>query len=370
MKVILTGGCTGGHIYPALAIGDKFREKNPDNEVIYVAHQYGLETKIVPAAGYELKIVTAQWFDRSNPVRLIKTVAETLKGRSEAYKIMKQFKPDVVMSTGSFVSVPVVLAAAKAGVPVFIHEQNAFPGISNRLLSRYAKKVFLGFNGGHEYFKKQDKLMYSGNPVRKEFYGRDRAADRQKLEIPENDFVIMIFGGSLGSDAINEIGYSLAKEYSGKPGVTVLWGTGREYYDDVQKNLAENGLSDASNIRVSAYINDMPSVISASNLVISRSGALSVAETTMVGRAAIFVPSPNVTADHQYHNAKSVADEGGAIIVREDGNTSAIVMEAVKELEGDREKLAEMEEASAKLAPVNATELIYNEIMKELECNR
>lgn len=366
MKVILTGGCTGGHIYPALAIGDKFREKDPEADVIFVAHPHGLETTIVPAAGYELKLVTAQWFDRSNPIRLVKTVAETLKGRREAYKIMKSFKPDLVMSTGSFVSVPVVLAAKKAGVPVYIHEQNAFPGISNRLLAGYANKVFLGFNGGHEYFKEPEKLMYVGNPVRKDFYGRSREEDRRELGLADNQMVIMIFGGSLGSDTINDIGYELVKEYAGRDDITIIWGTGRGYNEEVMAELNARGLADAPNLRVSAYISNMPAILSASDLVISRSGALSVAEVTMSGRAAIFVPSPNVTADHQYYNAKAVADVGGAVIVREDENTAVRVAGIVEELERDRERIKEMEAASYSIAPVNATDLIYEEIVGTL----
>lgn len=366
MKIVLTGGCTGGHIYPALAIGDKFKEKDSNNEVIYIAHPWGLETKIVPAAGYELKLVTAQWIDRSNPIRIVKTIAGTLKGRREAYKIMKEYKPDLVVSTGSFVSVPVVLAAVKLGVPIYIHEQNAFPGISNRLLSRYARKVFLGFNGGHELFKEQDKLIYSGNPVRKDFYGRDAASDREKLGVELNDRVIMIFGGSLGSDAINKIGQALAEKYYNKDGVTVIWGTGRDYYDSVRESLNGKGIEEGSNIRVSPYINDMPAILSASDLAIARSGALSVAEITMTGCPAIFVPSPNVTADHQYHNAKAVADVGGAVIVREGDNTVTDVMNEINSLMDDPDKFASMKEASLSIAPVHATDLIYDEIMKDL----
>ncbi|MGN0673568.1 MAG: undecaprenyldiphospho-muramoylpentapeptide beta-N-acetylglucosaminyltransferase [Anaerovoracaceae bacterium] len=366
MKVVLTGGCTGGHIYPALAIGDRFRAESDSNEVIYIAHQYGLETKIVPAAGYDLKIVTAQWFDRSNPIRLVKTVLETLKGRREAYRIIRDFKPDVVVSTGSFVSVPVVLAAVKAGVPVYIHEQNAFPGISNRMLSRYARKVFLGFNGGHEYFKQKEKLIYAGNPVRKDFYDRSREEDRLALDIPEGDFVITVFGGSLGSKAMNDIGLELAREYAGVEKVTVIWGTGREYYDGVTEELKNIGIMDYPNLRVSPYIDNMPAVLSASSAVISRSGALSVAETTMIGRAAIFVPSPNVTADHQYHNAKAVADAGGAVIVREGKDTSDKVMCEVRKLYENSELVTEMEAASRSIAPEKATEIIFEEIMKDI----
>lgn len=366
MKIVLTGGCTGGHIYPALAIGDKFREKDSHNEIIYIAHPYGLETKIVPAAGYELKLVTAQWIDRSNPIRIVKTIAGTLKGRREAYKIMKEFKPDVVVSTGSFVSVPVVLAAKKLGVPIYIHEQNAFPGVSNRMFSRYARKVFLGFNGGHEFFKEQEKLIYSGNPVRKEFYGRDSASDRKELGINDNDRVIMLFGGSLGSDTINEIGAALSEKYYGVDGITVLWGTGRDYYESIREDLNNRGILDGSNVMVSAYINNMPAALSASDVVISRSGALSVAEITMTGCPAIFIPSPNVTADHQYHNAKAVADVGGAVIVRESENTTTEVIKEVTSLMNSSERIAEMKQASLKIAPVNATDLICEEIMRDL----
>ncbi|MBQ0004731.1 MAG: undecaprenyldiphospho-muramoylpentapeptide beta-N-acetylglucosaminyltransferase [Clostridiales bacterium] len=364
MRIVLTGGCTGGHIYPALAIGDKFREMQPDAEIIYIAHPYGLETSIVPKAGYDLKLVTAEWFDRSNPVRLAKTILHTARGRREAYRIMKDFKPDVVVSTGSFVSVPVVLAGAKYGADIYIQEQNAFPGLSNKLLSKYAKKIFLGFEAGRDQFKEKDKLVYSGNPVRSEFGGRDRAEDRRTLGIPEDDLVIMAFGGSLGSPCINEMGEEIIKRFGGRKGVTFIFGTGRGYYDTTMAKLKEAGLADYDNVKMSAYIDGMPRTLSASDIVISRSGALSVAEVTMSGRAAIFVPSPNVTADHQYFNAKAVADNGGAYIVRESDTSCAEVMEKLEELIENRDKLAEMGAASFALAPAKATEIIYNEIME------
>ena len=237
------------------------------------------------------------------------------------------------------------------------------------MLSRYARKVFLGFNGGHEHFKQKEKLMYVGNPVRKDFYDRSRDADRQSLGIPSDDFVITVFGGSLGSKAMNDIGFELAKEYAGKENVTVIWGTGREYYDGVSAELQSLGLIESPNLRVSPYIDNMPAVLSASSVVISRSGALSVAETTMIGRAAIFVPSPNVTADHQYHNAKAVADVGGAVIVREGEDTSDKVMCEVRRLYENRELLADMEVACHSIAPERATEIIYEEIMKDIGQN-
>ena len=363
MKIVLTGGCTGGHIYPALAIGDKFRAEDPDGEVIYIAKGEDLERQIIPAHGYELLEVDSTWFDRSNPIRLATTIRRTLNGRRDAIKLMKKFKPDAVISTGSFVSVPVVLAARRLGVPVYLHEQNGFPGVSNRMLARFADRVFLGFEAARGYFSDKDKVIYSGNPVRSEFTGRNRADDRKSLDIPTEDFVILVFGGSLGSETTNEVGEAIARTYAGKKGYTVIWGTGSMYYDELSEKFAAEGFA-PDNVRISAFINNMPELLSAADVTISRSGALSTAETTMEGRAAIFIPSPNVTADHQYYNAKAVADAGGAFIVRESGNTVSEVMNILKSLDADRDQLSQMEIASRSVAPVDAADIIVNTILE------
>jgi len=361
MRIVLTGGCTGGHIYPALAIGDKFRAEDPGCEIIYIAKGEELERQIIPAHGYTLHEVDSTWFDRSNPVRLATTVRRTLRGRRDAIKIMKKFRPDAVISTGSFVSVPVVLAAQKLRVPVYIHEQNGFPGVSNRLAAKKARRVFLGFESAREYFGDNDRVLYSGNPVRADFAGRDSRADRKALGIPEDDLVIMVFGGSLGSETTNQIGEAIAREYADREGYTVIWGTGKDYFEDISRRLKSEGFA-PSNVRISPYINDMPAQLSACDLTISRSGALSTAEVTMAGRAAIFVPSPNVTADHQYYNAKAVADAGGAVIVRENADTADKVLAEVRALDADRERLEAMKQASAKIAPTEATDIIYNTV--------
>ena len=365
MRIVLTGGVTGGHIYPALAIADKFRSEDPGTEFIYIGSGEPLERDIIPSHGYDLVTVESDWFDRSNPVKLAKTALKTLKGRGQAVKIMKDFRPDVVISTGSYVSVPVVLAAAKLGVPLYLHEQNGFPGVSNRLGARYAKTVFLGFESARQYFSNAGNIKYSGNPVRTDFSGRDRTEDRKALGIPENDLVIMVFGGSLGSETTNKVGETIAREYADKEGYTVIWGTGKVYYDSIKERLEKEGFS-PSNVRMSAFIKNMPEILSASDICVSRSGALSTAETTMAGRAAIFIPSPNVTADHQYYNAKAVADAGGAVIVREEEDTDVTagrVLGIVKELDMDRPEIKRMEKASMAVAPVGATQIIFDEIM-------
>ena len=361
MRIVLTGGCTGGHIYPALAIGDKFREEDPDCEIIYIACGEPLEREIIPAHGYRLYEVEAPGLDRSDPVKFYNTVKRTMKGRDESLRILREFRPDAVISTGSFVSVPVVLAAKKLKVPVYIHEQNGYPGVSNKLAARFARNVFLGFESARRHFGSKNNIVYSGNPVRAEFCGRDRDADRDALGIFQNDLVIMVFGGSLGSATTNAIGEAVARKYADKEGYTVIWGTGNEYYDEISERLEEEGFA-PDNVRISAYISDMPQTISASDIVISRSGALSTAETTMVGRAAIFIPSPNVTADHQYYNAKAVEDAGGALIIREGVDTADKVLDALADLDNNRDRIKAMAEASRSIAPVHATDIIYRTV--------
>jgi UDP-N-acetylglucosamine--N-acetylmuramyl-(pentapeptide) pyrophosphoryl-undecaprenol N-acetylglucosamine transferase len=276
---------------------------------------------------------------------------------------MKKFKPDVVVSTGSYVSVPVVLAGHSLGAAVYLHEQNGFPGVSNRMLARFADKVFLGFEAAREHFYDKNKIIYSGNPVRSEFSGRNRAEDRKILGIPADDLVILVFGGSLGSETTNSVGEAIARAYAGKQGYTVIWGTGSMYYDEITDKFANEGFA-PDNVRISAFINNMPELLSAADISISRSGALSTAETTMEGRAAIFIPSPNVTADHQYYNAKAVADAGGAYIVRDDDNTVNDVMNILKSLDADRSQLLQMETASRSVAPVDAADIIVNTILE------
>lgn len=363
MRIVLTGGATGGHIYPALAIGDAFKARDPQNEIIYIASGKPLEKTIIPSHGYTLYEVETAPLDRRNIGKAALTALKTLKGRAQARKIMKDFRPDVIVSTGSYVSVPVVLAGKSLGASVYLHEQNGFPGVSNRLLARFADRVFLGFEAAREHFADQSKVIYSGNPVRSEFSGRNRAEDRKTLGIPEDDFVIMIFGGSLGSETTNTVGEQVAREYAGKSGYTVIWGTGSMYYEEITSRLAKEGFA-PDNVRISAFIMNMPEMLSAADLSVSRSGALSTAETTMEGRAAIFIPSPNVTADHQYYNAKAVADAGGAYIVREEENTVSEVLNIIDTLDKDREQLRRMEEASRSVAPVKAIDIICDTIME------
>ena len=361
MRVIVSGGGTGGHIYPAIAIADKIKEKDPKSEVLYVGNEIGLEKDLVPDTGYPLEMVTARWLDRKSVVELALTGMVTAKGVLQALKIMRRFKPDVVIGTGGFVCVPVVFAGHLYGAKCYLHEQNAYPGVANRVLEKFVDKVFLGFPAAAEYFKEPRKHIHAGNPVRERFYNVDKNAARERLGIPKDDFVIFSFGGS---QKINEVGFDLMEAVNGHKDVTYIFGTGSQYYDEILDKAKKKDIEIQSNIMIKSYVNDIQYYLGASDLVISRAGALSVAESTVCGKALLLIPSPNVTGNHQYYNAKAVADQGGAIILEEKDLTSETFIAEVMKLKNRPELLEEMGKASKGCAPLDACEMIYTEIKK------
>lgn len=366
MRVIVTGGGSGGHIYPAIAIADKIKEKEPDAEILYMGNDLGLEKDIVPGTGYPLELVTARWLDRKSVIELALTGMVTARGVLQALKVMRKFKPDVVIGTGGFVCVPVVFAGHLYGAKCYLHEQNAYPGVANRVLEKFVDKVFLGFPDAADFFKEPKKHVHAGNPVRERFYNVDKTAARERLGIPKDDFVIFSFGGSQGAEKINEVGFDLMEAVNGHKDVTYIFGTGSQYYDEILDKAKEKNIGIQPNIMVKSYINDIQYYLGAADLIISRAGALSVAESTVCGRALLLIPSPNVTGNHQYYNAKSVADHGGAILIEEKDLTSEKLITEVMRLKNQPQLLETMAKASKSCAPLDACEMIYTEIKKDV----
>ena len=364
MRVVVTGGGSGGHVYPAIAIADKFREKDPEGEILYVGYLDGFEKRVVPKAGYEMAEIDTRWVDRSSLKEMGLTAYHVGRGIIQARKVLKRFKPDVIIGTGGFVCFPVIFSGHRLGIPCYIHEQNAFPGLANRQLEKYVTRVFLGFEEGGEFFADKKKLVVTGNPVRRSFYEIRKEEARKKLGISDDDFMILSFGGSLGAEAINDLALGILEDMNGREGQTLIFGTGRWYYDDVMAELNRRGITPCDNIHIMNYIDDMDNYIAASDLIISRSGALSVAETLVAGKPSILVPSPNVTGNHQYFNAKAVADRGGAILIEEKDADPEMIRARVRELMNDPSKLKEMGERAREQAPVMTTDIIYNEILK------
>lgn len=350
MKVIMTGGGTGGHIYPAIAIADEIKSRHPDAEIIFVGTERGMEKDIVPKAGYPIKFITVSGLNRKNPIKLIKTLKDLNHGLHEAKQIIKEFKPDLVMGTGGYVCGPVMKTAAGMGIKTYIHEQNAFPGLTNKLLSRGAERVFVAFDDAKKYFKTKKEPVTVGNPVRHAFTEVDRQAARESLGVKEDEFMVLSFGGSLGAQRINDEMTVAAERLRDRAGLRIFFVTGRRYYSSIMEN------ADKTNARVTylQYIDDMPKYLNACDLAITRSGALTVSEITACGRASVMIPSPYVTNNHQYYNAKVVADRGGAILIEEKDLTNGEVADEIEQLMNDRQILEKMEKASAALGTVTS----------------
>ncbi len=365
MKTVITGGGSGGHVYPALAIAEKFREKDPQGKIIYAGYPGGFEHGVVPGYGYEMVDIDTRWYERGSLKELIKFGWHVTNGIRQANKFLKDFRPDIIIGTGGFVCFPVIFAGHRLGIKCYVHEQNAFPGLSNRKLEKYVRKIFLGFKEGGEYFNDKDKLVVSGNPVRQEFFTLDKGSARQRLGLAEDDFVVLIFGGSLGAETIDRIGVEFTSVMNGKSKEVLIFGTGKWYYDKVCGELREKDIDIQENIRLTSYIDNMQDCLAACDVVISRAGALSMAEAMAQGKASILIPSPNVSANHQYFNAKAAADAGAAFMIEEKDVTPEKVLEMVKELKEDPEKAEEMGRLARTLAASDATDIIYNEIMKD-----
>lgn len=363
MRVIMTGGGTGGHIYPAIAIADKILDKSQDSEILFIGTTHGLEKDIVPKHGYHIKFVSASGFHRKNMLKNFKTVSDYARGKKKAREIIKEFDPDIAIGTGGYVSAPVIKAAASLGVRCYIHESNAIPGMTNKMLEDSCEKVFLGFEEAAQYFKKQDRLVVTGNPVRAGFFNEDKEEAREKLRIPPEDFTLLAFGGSQGAGRINKAMLDVIRKYNGVEGVQIYFGTGRFYYDLIMQELSDMAVTLAENIHIMEYISDMQYYLSACDLVVSRSGALTVSEINTCGKPSILIPSPNVTGDHQTFNARAVADKGGAVILPEPELSGESLFSAVDSLRTDRDKLNGMAEQSRKSSPADAADIIYYSIL-------
>ena len=363
MRVIMTGGGTGGHIYPAIAIADRIKERTLDSEILFVGTEKGLEKELVPKNGYDIRFITVSGINRKKLLKNFKVLKEYNQGKKEAKRIIEEFKPDVVIGTGGYVCGPMVKMASKMGIKTYIHEQNATPGLTNKMLENFVDGVFLGFADAAKHFRKPEKHIVSGNPVRDTFFKARKNTSREKLGIDENDFVILSFGGSQGAGKINKAMLAVVEKYNGKEGVKVFFATGKRYYDPILKELEEKNIVLEENIKILEYIDNMETYLSCADVVISRSGALAVSEIAVCGTPSILIPSPNVTGNHQMYNAKAIADKGGAVILEEENLSGESLIESIVNLENDKEALDEMSVKAKECAPLDASDIIYYNII-------
>lgn len=364
MRVLLAGGGTAGHCNPALAIAGLIRAKNPHAEILFIGNAGKIEETLVGKAGFSFRAVHTQGFRRSLSPDNFKTVYLYFKARSQCRAITREFKPDLVIGTGGYVSGPVVAAAQGLHIPTCIHEQNAYPGVTSRMLSKGADIVFISFPGTESYFKGAKKIVLSGNPLREEVLGTSRERARAQLGLPKDAFYLLSFAGSLGAREVNRAMMGVILENAKKQEFRQAHATGNGGWEWVSNALREQGFDPAKNerIRVAPYLYDLPLHLSAADAVVSRAGALTLAELTALGKPAVLIPSPNVTHNHQYHNAKVLADRGGALLLEEKDLSAERLYALITELRENPARRAAIGRKAAELALPEATETIYREI--------
>ncbi len=371
MKIVFTGGGTGGHVNPALNIAKAVRKENPHAEISFVGTKRGIESTLVPKAGYEIDFVEVQGFRRKLSFTGIKenckAAYKAVTSVHQAKKILKERKPDVVVGTGGYVSWPTVKAAAKLGIPCLIHEQNTFPGVTTKKLSRMVNVVCISFEGSEKFFPReaQTKLLLTGNPIHVDHISREEA--RAKLGISPYEPYILSFGGSMGARRVNELCFDLMEQYTVPKGIRHDHAIGRVGYGHFSALAGEKGLDKRKNLTVAEYFYDMPYRQAAADVIICRAGAMTLAELAVRGKAAIFIPSPHVAEDHQYKNARLLADAGAGLVYRESELDSEILLNAVKDLLDNPNKRKRIEDSILNFAAVDSADRIAAEVIRLAE---
>ncbi|KRL25859.1 acetylglucosaminyltransferase [Limosilactobacillus frumenti DSM 13145] len=333
MRLLVSGGGTGGHIYPALALIERLKQVEPDTKVLYVGTTRGLETKIVPDAGIKLITMHMQGFRRSLSLYNFETVYLFLKSVRHAKKIIRDFKPDVVLGTGGYVSGAVLYAAAKEHIPTVIHEQNSVVGITNKFLSRYVDQIAIAFEAARDQFP-ADKVTLVGNPRAQQVVSQTQSDFSWKEYGLKDDLpTLMIFGGSQGAPKINSTVVNAIPEFNKRP-YQVIFATGQKRYGHVQQELSD--VTIGKNVKVVPYIKNMPAKMPKVAALVARAGATTIAEVTALGVPTILIPSPYVTANHQVKNAQSLVRKNAAVMITEDHlDAKALLLQADKIMENE-----------------------------------
>lgn len=358
MKAIISGGGTGGHIFPAIAIANQLKKLVPDIEILFVGASDRMEMERVPAAGYEIEGLHIQGFNRKNMLKNIRTFMKIIDSLKQSKKIVKRFQPDVAIGVGGYASGPLLYAATKLGIPSLIQEQNSYAGITNKLLSKRVQKICVAYDNMERFFP-VDKIIKTGNPVRQEITNLN-VSKEEALEyfgLNTRDKVILVVGGSLGARTVNQsICRSLNK--LNQSNVQVIWQTGISYF-----KTAETEASGYKKVKVFKFISRMDMAFVAADIIISRAGASTISELCLVGKPCIFVPSPNVSEDHQTKNALALVEKNAAEMVKDDEADEKLINNVLHLLK-NTDRMNELSENILKLGIDNSAELIVNEILK------
>lgn len=359
IKVVISGGGTGGHIFPALAIADEIKERQPDAEILFIGANGRMEMEKVPTAGYKIVGLPVQGLIRRFTFRNLQVIRNYFKSQKMAAAILKEFKPDLAIGVGGYASAPTLKAAAAIGVPCLLQEQNSYAGVTNKMLAKKARKICVAYEGMEKFFP-ADRIIYTGNPVRRiELSDQLRKEAREYFNIDNENPVLLVVGGSLGARTINQaVLANLSKITSSR--VNLIWQTGKYYYDSIQNILEGKKLK---SIQVHPFITRMDLAYNIADLVISRSGALSISELCLMGKASVLVPSPNVAEDHQSKNAMALVNQSAAVLV-EDHEAESLLFDKAISLLTNEKQLKELGANCRKLAKPNATKDIVDVALK------
>ena len=361
LKIIVSGGGTGGHIFPAISIANAVRELRPDVKILFVGAEGRMEMKRVPAAGYKIVGLPVQGFDRKNPFKNISVLWKLMKSRRMAKRIIKDFKPNVVVGVGGYASGPTLNMAAKAGIPTLIQEQNSYAGVTNKLLARGAKKICVAYEGMERFFPKEN-IVFTGNPVRQNLKDATIVYKNaiEQFGLDEKKRTVLIVGGSLGARTINESVLSCLELIRQQDEVQFIWQTGGYYHAEITETLRRAGCPE--NLVVTDFISDMASAYAVADLVISRAGAGSISEFCLLGKPVILVPSPNVAEDHQTKNALALVKKNAAIYIKDDEARQSLLPRAIA-LVQEPLQLKELSDNILTLAKPNAAMDIAREVL-------
>ncbi len=372
MKILFATGGTAGHINPALAVASYIREKYPDSEILFVGTADHMESRLVPNAGFDFKTIKISGFRRSFApkaiVHNVKTVCQLVTSNSACKKIIKDFKPDVAVGFGGYVSGPVLQTAVSKHIPTCIHEQNAYPGITNKTLAKEVDKVMLTVEDAKKHLEPKNEVVVTGLPVRGELLKARKDISRKELGIPNGKYLVLSFGGSLGAKPLNDAMFDILLESANNDKYYHIHSVGTNGGEFLEK-FKENGFTEGKkglvkgNVEVRQYIDDMDTCMSGADLVIGRAGASSLSEIEALGKASILIPSPYVAENHQFHNAMALVNRGAGSIIEEKDLTTASLKEAIDSMLSNPAKLIQIEENAKNMAITDARERIADIII-------
>lgn len=368
MKVMIAAAGTGGHINPGLAIANKIKEEEPNSKIIFIGTNRGLENDLVPRAGYELKIIDAYGLSKKLTLENMRNIIKTFQGYGEAKKIIKEFKPDIVIGTGGYICGATISAAHKLKIPTLLHESNAFPGKAVKMLAQKTDCILVSFEDAIPRIKHAKKIVYTGTPIKiskKEYSEEEKKQLKERMGFEKDKPIILVFGGSQGAQAINETIIGIAKKNLNKE-YQIMWATGPKQYDLIKEKFENENMNInyIKNMKIVPYIYNMEEVMNLADVIVARSGAMTITEIANLGKPSILVPLPNVSNDHQLYNAKVLEKVGAAkIILNKDLTDEKLDLE-IKNIVLYPQRMQKMGINASKIAVKEVENKIYEQIRK------